>query len=101
VCEGEYTIEDGRGAVALRDAVRSARVANVMSGDEARDSGIETWLRRRYFRIDYGKANLAVPPDKTDWRYIAAVQLGNATHDDPEDDAGSSPRGHGLTRWMA
>jgi hypothetical protein len=52
-----------------------------MSGDEARDSGIETWLRRRYFRIDYGKANLAVPPDKTDWRYIAAVQLGNATHE--------------------
>jgi hypothetical protein len=54
--QDEYTIEDGRGAVTLRDAVRSARVANVMSGDEARDSGIETRLRRRYFRIDYGKA---------------------------------------------
>jgi AAA domain len=85
---GEYTVEDGRGAVALRDAVRSARVANVMTEKEAKESGIDTRLRRRYFRIEYGKANLATPPDKAGWRYIAAVQLGNATHDDPEDDVG-------------
>jgi AAA domain len=85
---GEYTVEDGRGAVALRDAVRSARVANVMTEKEAQASGIDTRLCRWYFRIDYGKANLSAPPDKTDWRYITGVRLGNATEDDSEDDVG-------------
>jgi hypothetical protein len=86
--QGEYTIEDGRGAVALRDAVRSARVGNVMSDKEADDAGIERRRRRSYFRIDNGKANLFAPPDKTDWRYIKGVCLGNATSSDPEDDVG-------------
>jgi hypothetical protein len=86
--QGEYTIEDGRGAVALRDAVRSARVGNVMSDKEAEDSGIERRRRRSYFRIDNGKTNLSAPSDKTDWRYITGVRLGNATDDDPEDDVG-------------
>jgi hypothetical protein len=86
--QGEYTIEDGRGAVALRDAVRSARVGNVMSDKEADDSGIERRRRRNYFRIENGKTNLSAPSDKTDWRYITGVRLGNATDDDPEDDVG-------------
>jgi hypothetical protein len=68
--------------------VRSARVANVMTEKEAKDNGIDTRLRRRYFRIEYGKANLSGPPDKADWRHIASVRLGNASSDDPEDDVG-------------
>jgi hypothetical protein len=86
--QGEFTVEDGRGAVALRDAVRSARVLNVMSKEEAKDAGIEERQRRSYFRVDNGKANLTAPPSKTDWRHIVSVRLGNATDTDPEDEIG-------------
>src|SRR4051794_10360994 len=73
--QGEYTAEDGRGASALLAAVRSARVLNTMAKDEAERYGIEN--RRRYFRVDNGKSNLAPPPDKADWREIVSVPLGN------------------------
>jgi hypothetical protein len=59
-----------------------------MSDKEADDSGIERRRRRSYFRIDNGKTNLSAPSDKTDWRYITGVRLGNATDDDSEDDVG-------------
>jgi hypothetical protein len=51
-----------------------------MSEEEARNFGIGpagSNQRRRYFRVDNGKANLAPPPDKADWYFLESVHLGN------------------------
>ena len=72
---GEITVEDGRGAVALLSAVRSARVLNPMSREEAAQAGGLT--AREYFRVTNGKANLAPPPDRSDWFHLRSVSLGN------------------------
>ncbi|MFB0493628.1 hypothetical protein ABIE45_006284 [Methylobacterium sp. OAE515] len=71
----EFTVEDGRGAGALLAAARSARVLNPMTKDQAEKAGLVT--PRGYFRADNGKANLAPPPDRTDWFRLASVPLGN------------------------
>lgn len=71
----EITAEDGRGASSLIAAARSVRVLNIMSEDEAARANVET--RRAYFRVDNGKANLAPPPEKSDWFRIVSVGLGN------------------------
>lgn len=73
--QSEFTVEDGRGAVALIAAARAARVMNRMTKEEGELAKIES--HRRYFRIDDGKANLAPPADKTAWRYIESVPLAN------------------------
>jgi hypothetical protein len=75
----EVTVEDGRGAVALLAAVRSARVLNTMSADDGRKYGLA--FHRTYFRADNGKANLAPPPENASWFQIKSVCLGNG---DPE-----------------
>ncbi len=71
----DVTVEDGRGAVALLAAARSARVLNVMSEDEAERAEIQD--RKRYFRVDSGKANLSPPADKADWFRFVSVHLAN------------------------
>ncbi|MDN3571451.1 ATP-binding protein [Methylobacterium longum] len=73
--QSEYTVEDGRGAGALLAAARSARVLNLMTKDQAEKAGIPT--NRGFFRVDNGKANLAPPPDKSDWFQLVSVSLGN------------------------
>jgi len=70
----EVSVEDGRGAVALLAAARSARVLNPMTEDEAAKANVEN--RRLHFRVDSGKANLA-PIDKASWFRLASVPLGN------------------------
>jgi hypothetical protein len=70
------TVEDGRGAVALLNAVRPARVLNVMTEDEADKAGI-TDGRKRYFRVSDGKNNLSPPADKEDWCCSTTVWLNN------------------------
>ncbi|MBR1153570.1 AAA family ATPase [Bradyrhizobium sp. JYMT SZCCT0428] len=77
----EVTVEDGRGAVALLNAVRPARVLNVMTEEEAKTAGISDG-RKRYFRITDGKNNLSLPVDKREWFRSATVNLGNG---DPND----------------
>ena len=69
-------MEDGRGAVALLNAVRPARVLNVMTEDEATKAGVVDG-RRRYFRVSDGKNNLALPADKTEWFRSASIDLRN------------------------
>jgi hypothetical protein len=71
----EVTVEDGRGAVALLSAARSARVLNVMTKEEGEKAGVEQ--HRSHFRADNGKANLAPPPDKSEWFRLHPVSLGN------------------------
>lgn len=71
----EITVEDGRGAIALHGAARSARVLNPMTQDEAELFGVEN--RRLHFRVTNGKSNLAPPPEKSDWHKIEGVEIGN------------------------
>jgi hypothetical protein len=79
----EVTVEDGRGAVALLAAVRAARTLNVMSEKEAEQVGITA--RRRYFKVEDGKANLSPPPEKADWYQLTSVFLENGEPADSED----------------
>ena len=81
----EITVEDGRGASALLAAARSGRVLNPMTKEEADRAGVEK--PRGFFRVDNGKANLAPPPDKSDWYTLRSVSLGNGGPgplDDPD-----------------
>lgn len=56
----EVTAEDGRGAVALRDAARVVLLINPMGDKEAEELGIANPQERRSLvRIDTGKANRA------------------------------------------
>lgn len=72
-----YTVEDARGGSALIGAVRSARVLNVMSQDDADKAGVEPEHRRLHFRVDNGKANMAPPMERAVWRKLVSVGLGN------------------------
>lgn len=71
----ETTVEDGRGAGALLAGVRSARVLNTMTEQQAAEWGIDE--RRLYFRVDNGKANLAPPASGAKWRKLIDVDLEN------------------------
>jgi hypothetical protein len=71
----EVSVEDGRGAGALLAAVRSARVLNAMTEDEAAKAGVEH--RRLHFRVENGKANLVKPMDQATWYKLASVELAN------------------------
>ena len=73
----EVTIEDMRGAVALVNAARSARVLNKMTKEEAKNAFLEEATAWRYFRIDNGKANMAPPAEKAQWYRLASVALPN------------------------
>lgn len=61
--------------MALLAGVRSARVLNPMSKEEAEGAGGVT--AREFFRVTNGKANLAPPPDKSDWFKLVSVPLEN------------------------
>jgi len=78
---GGYTVEDARGAGALVNSCRNVRVLNTMSKEEGEKADVERY--RSYFRIDNGKANLAPPPEDSEWRKIISVDLGNAIGDCP------------------
>ena len=80
----EVTVEDSRGASALLNAVRPARVINAMTEDEALKGGIADG-RKRYFKVTDGKNNLALPLDKLDWFRSESVFLGNGDPSDPSD----------------
>lgn len=73
--QGEYTVEDGRGAGALLAAARSARVLNPMSKVQSDEAGLPS--PRSYFRADNGKSNLAPPPEGSTWFKMESVSLGN------------------------
>jgi hypothetical protein len=73
----EATVEDGRGAVALLAAVRSAQIINKMTADEAAKAGVENF--RAYFKVENGKANLAPPAEGKDWYRIVSIELGNGS----------------------
>ena len=79
----EVTVEDGRGAVSLLAACRSARALNRMTKEEAERAG--NLEARLFFRAENGKGNLA-PPEKAEWFHLRSVPLGNGTPGIPFDD---------------
>jgi len=81
----EVTAEDGRGAVALRDAARVVLPINPLGDKEAEELGIEDpALRRSLLRIDTGKANRA-PSDAATWIKLESQSLGNGNEKEPSD----------------
>jgi hypothetical protein len=72
-----FTVEDARGASALIAAVRSARVLNGMTKEEAERVNVDN--PASYFSLTSGKSNLAPRSDKALWRRIVGVPLGNGT----------------------
>ena len=84
----EVTAEDGRGAVALRDAARVVLPLNAMSHAEAEGLGIsDSGLRRSLVRLDTGKANRA-PPDVATWIKLESQCLDNGNASKPADYVG-------------
>jgi hypothetical protein len=73
----EHTVDDARGASAIRDAVRSLRILNVMSASEASQLGMDEFERLSYFRVDQGKANTVPPAKKATWHRFENVALPN------------------------
>ena len=71
----DFGVYASRGAGALIDGVRSARVLSRMREEEAEKFGIED-APASYFRVNMGKANLA-PPEKAVWRHMVGFRLGN------------------------
>jgi hypothetical protein len=74
--QAETTVEDARGASAIIWAVRSARVFNFMTPDEAAKLGIPEDDRRRHIRIANGKANMG-PLGNATWIKIEVENLPN------------------------
>ncbi|TGP65432.1 ATPase [Mesorhizobium sp. M2D.F.Ca.ET.225.01.1.1] len=73
----EITADSGRGAGALKDKCRSVRTINQMTDAEATEAAVPQHDRMGYFRVDFGKANLAKRTGKSDWRRFQSVKLGN------------------------
>ncbi|MBC2651362.1 AAA family ATPase [Novosphingobium aerophilum] len=101
----EVTAEDGRGAVALRDAARVVLPLNAMSQAEAEELGItDPALRRSLVRVDTGKANRA-PPDAATWIKLESQCLENGDGSEPADYVGVATLWekpdvfHGLSTW--
>lgn len=84
----ETTVEDGRGASSMRDAVRSARALNVMSPEIANELDISETDRLSYFSVGEGKASMSSKAQGVKWRRLISVPLGNATPDRDEDHVG-------------
>jgi RecA-family ATPase len=72
----DTTVEDARGASAIIWAVRSARVFNFMTTEEAQQLGISEEDRRRHIRVANGKANMG-PLGKAEWVKIEVENLPN------------------------
>ena len=82
---GEATVGDARGASALIDGARSARVLNNMTEAEGRQAKVDN--HRNYFRCDSGKANYMPPATGSQWFEKVSITLPNVDIFDDSDDA--------------
>ncbi len=82
----EIDADDMRGAGSLQGAVRSVRVINAMSAEEAQQAGVEN--RHEYVKLTNGKPNMAPRSDKADWYRIVSVSLDNGDEYEPPDHVG-------------
>lgn len=91
---GEASVDDARGASALKDAARSVRVLNKMTKVEAENAGV-TSDSRFFFRVDYGdKANMRPPSESSEWHQMVGVKLGNGIEGLSGDNVGVP------TKWL-
>jgi AAA domain len=74
--QADTTVEDARGASAIIFAVRSARVLNFMTPEEAIKLGIVEDDRRLHVRVSNGKANMG-PLGKATWFKLTVENLPN------------------------
>lgn len=75
----EAEIEDSRGGGALIGAVRSGRVLNPMTAEDAAKAGLDTHID--HFRIEAaGKNNLARAAERATWLRRVDVELANGEH---------------------
>jgi hypothetical protein len=58
-------------------AVRSVRVLNRMTKEEAEGAGVSDDMRRRYLRVTRDKTNMT-PPSKARWIFLSDIDIGNA-----------------------
>ena len=85
--QGEFQVDDARGAGSLTNAARSARVLNNMTKDEASKAGLPSHID--FFRVDKGKTNNVRKSQNATWRRIVSVPLGNGRGpDEPGDFVG-------------
>jgi RecA-family ATPase len=75
----DTSVEDGRGASAILWAVRSARVFNFMTPEEAAKLGMSEDDRKLHIRIANGKANMG-PLGKAKWMKLVVENLVNGDH---------------------
>jgi RecA-family ATPase len=73
----DVTIDDMRGAGAIKDAMRAVRMLNVMTPKDAENAGVMDIERTNYFRIDRAKANYSGPAKTAVWRQFVSVDLPN------------------------
>jgi hypothetical protein len=76
-------VDDGRGASAFKDAVRSARVLNAMTEAEGRQAGVDNY--RAFIRLDTGKSNYAPLSATSTWFQKVSVILPNGDQFTPGD----------------
>lgn len=80
----EATAEDGRGAVALRDAARVVLVMNKVTLSEAEALGVGPEVASSLVKVTMGKASRA-PDAGTAWFKLEGQSLGNgANHAEPD-----------------
>ena len=75
----------GRGASALKDALRLVRTVTMMTAEEAKSFGIGEADRRRLIRVDDAKLNIA-PMAEAKWFRLVGVDIDNATELYPNGD---------------
>ena len=85
--EAESEVEAARGAKALTDAARVARLLSAMTTSEAEKLGVDPRERHRFIRLDDAKANLAPRAEAALWFRLDSVNLNNATPLYPAGDA--------------
>ena len=78
--------EVGRGASAVKDAMRLLSTVATMTDDEAKQFEIPEHERRKYVRLDSGKVNIAPAAGKATWYKLIGVRLDNATEAHPAGD---------------
>ncbi|UUJ74485.1 RecA-family ATPase [Microcystis phage Mae-Yong1326-1] len=75
---GMGAVDAIKGASALVQAARFARVMMVMSEKEAQATGVDPKKRRLFVRIENAKANHVSPLEEAVWVRLETVGLGNA-----------------------
>jgi hypothetical protein len=92
VGQDEYSTADARGASAIIDAVRSARILNSLNDKDAQLLGVADEIERMsYFRLDRGKTNMTKRGGASYYRF-ASVELPNGIDGGPGDDVGTVER---------